>query len=239
MCAAEYDVLEQATIAALDTDAVDATGQKLANKFLLPIIKQFPNSARAKRLSIMVHESVGELDRAAELCAELEDLCDPGIMKRLVAIRKAQGDVGKAIEALNEYLNTYQTDLAAWLELGDLFVGAGDAKSACFCFEEAILIEPHNYAHHVLYAEALHTCADYETAVNYFARALDLNGACLRAMVGLQVALSAVPERARTPRMQTLGDTVSARLSAVYAGSRLGPLAAKALGFSGAGARRT
>jgi hypothetical protein len=44
-------------------------------------------------------------------------------------------------------------DLDAWAELADLYVASGMYQQAAFCQEELITGAPHNYLHHLQYAE--------------------------------------------------------------------------------------
>jgi hypothetical protein len=39
-----------------------------------------------------------------------------------VAIYKAKGNINAAIDALNEILKTYQSDIPSWLEMCDIYI---------------------------------------------------------------------------------------------------------------------
>jgi hypothetical protein len=47
----------------------------------------------------------------------------------------------------------FMFDLDAWAELADLYVASGMYQQAAFCQEELITGAPHNYLHHLQYAE--------------------------------------------------------------------------------------
>ena len=47
-------------------------------------------------------------------------------MMRLIAIAKGKGEIDKVVELLREYVEIHQTDQNAWLELANVYVGAGE-----------------------------------------------------------------------------------------------------------------
>eukprot|EP01139_Manchomonas_bermudensis_P005101 Amastigsp_a174646_231.p1 type:complete len:278 gc:universal Amastigsp_a174646_231:35-868(+) len=206
-----FDALEQIAIAALDTD-----NGPLAELCMTRLESKFPKSRRVVRLRIMMLEALGDFESAEAGCVLHEDACDPEIMKRLVSVRKAQGDVVGAIEALNEYLEVQQTDLGAWLELGALFISVHDFKAAAFCYEEAIVLQPHNYAHHLVYAETLHTAGEYAAALAHYSQAIELNPACARAYTGLIVLLMSAFASSQNREHHDLLAHARSKLAALY-----------------------
>lgn len=47
----------------------------------------------------------------------------------------------------------FMMDLDAWAELADIYLAQGMYQQAAFCQEELITGAPHNYLHHLRYAE--------------------------------------------------------------------------------------
>lgn len=107
--------------------------------------------------------------------------------KRIVAVHKARGELGKAIQVLTGLLQNFGTDLESWRELVDLHLIRGQTKEAVFCQEEVVLSDPHNYQNHNRYAELLYTLGNLEdvrAARRQYALSLELKRN-LRAAYGL------------------------------------------------------
>jgi len=206
-----WDVYEQIAVAALETGEIES-----AETCLSALRHQFPESKRVRLLSGMVHEAAEDYEVALELYKAMIDETpnSPDVIKRLVGVHKARGDMGAAVSVLTKYLETYQTDPDAWAELGSLSAEMGTLKRASFCYEELILLEPHNYVHHTLYAETLFTMGAIGMAAKYFAMAVDLSAsAAPRPLMGLLVAAARI--LAKNASAETQGASSSSSSSAV------------------------
>jgi Flp pilus assembly protein TadD len=51
------------------------------------------------------------------------DPTDQTLLKRKIALSKAQGQTEKTVKLLMEYLNIFMADTEAWLELADIYIG--------------------------------------------------------------------------------------------------------------------
>jgi tetratricopeptide (TPR) repeat protein len=123
-------------------------------------------------------------------------------MKRLYCIHKAQvGGTGKAVEALNEYLQRNCADTPAWHEMAALRMELGDYAGAAYALEEVLMMAPAEPAVHVLLGECLVTSAEgnksskapeiLQRARRHMAQALELDPTNRRAQLGLVCASNA------------------------------------------------
>jgi len=162
----------------------------------------------------------------------------PGPRKRLIALHKARGSPEGALVELVEYLDVWMTDVQAWLELTNLYLAAEQHKHASHCIEECILLEPYNYAHHLMYAEVQYTIGGmdgFELARKHYQLASELNPNCARALYGLCLCAASLgggkrPKGDRETMDQFFGST-HAKLELLYAMTEdKGGLMTKALG---------
>lgn len=213
-------VHEQVCVAALDCQ-----DKEVANECLKKLKAKFPSSIRVGRLAGMCLEAQGKWEEALVHYEKLlaESPANATVMKRKVAVERARGNTHRAIEALNEYLDSFMSDVDAWAELGDLYIENLMYKQAAFCFEELITAAPHNYLNHLKYAEVLYTMGGAENVRNsrkYFAAAVDLTGGdSLRALYGLWSATNAIKalKGPKDPEDESpLGDLASKQIIALY-----------------------
>ncbi|KAF1777110.1 Tetratricopeptide repeat [Phytophthora cactorum] len=134
-----WGVYEQTFIAALDLH-----DDELAETCLKALQTKFPGSSRVARLEGMQLEQRGEFAKALALYAELLE-ANPAnalVLKRKIAVLKAQKKTADVITALNEFLRSFGTDQAAWAELGETYLSMGAYRYAAFCYEELVLLNP-------------------------------------------------------------------------------------------------
>ncbi|KAI9906524.1 hypothetical protein PsorP6_003236 [Peronosclerospora sorghi] len=79
------------------------------------LTRKFPRSARVARLRGMHLEHQGEWDEALTLYNELLEAngANTAVLKRKIAVLKAQGKTRDVVHALNDYLRLFGTDPAA------------------------------------------------------------------------------------------------------------------------------
>jgi tetratricopeptide (TPR) repeat protein len=177
---------EQVLTAALDTGDI-----KLAEKSLKCLQDRFSkNSARVKRLEGLIMEGKEEFEEALVYYDELlkDNPSDTLVIKRKIAIYKAQGEMAMAIDQLVELLEMTMADYESWSELADLYITQHQYDKAAFCLEELILSNPHNYVYHQQYAEVCYTqntLESLEIARKYYCASLKLNPSNLRSLYGL------------------------------------------------------
>jgi len=59
--------------------------------------------------------------------------------------------------------------------LANLYLKEQLYDNAAYCFEELILVEPHNFHYYVKYAEIKYSISEYPLALKYFSYALELS----------------------------------------------------------------
>ena len=134
------------------------------------------------------------------------DASDAASIKRIISLYKHQGKLAECVQELNAYLAIYQCDAESWWELAEIYLGENEYEKAAFCFEELIIINPHNPLVHQVncvfykvqvktqnkrYAETKATIGGFENlkvAKKYFALAAQKSGfASNRALLGVIV----------------------------------------------------
>ncbi|CAL0302231.1 unnamed protein product [Lupinus luteus] len=88
----------------------------------------------AQRLEAMLLEAKGSWELAEKAYMRLleDSPLDQIIHKRRVAMAKAQGNISRAIEFLNKYLEIFMADHDAWRELAEIYVSQ-QIRSCPFC----------------------------------------------------------------------------------------------------------
>ncbi|PKA50125.1 hypothetical protein AXF42_Ash019644 [Apostasia shenzhenica] len=182
----EWTLYEQVAIAALDCQQID-----VAKECIAALSMKFPGSIRVGKLEGMLLEAKEAWADAEKAYARLleDSPLDQVILKRKVAMAKAQGNPAAAVEYLNKYLEIFMADHDAWRELAEIYVNLQMYKQAAYCYEELILCQPIVPLYHLAYADVLYTMGGLEniqTAKKYYASTVNLTGGKnTRALYGL------------------------------------------------------
>jgi tetratricopeptide (TPR) repeat protein len=222
--------------------AIDCNHQRLIKICWEELNKKFSNSSRVLILKGFKFEMFGEYEEAIQLYDQVlkDDESNERALKRKIAIYKAQGNNCKAVEGLVEYLDTYQTDYEAWLQLAQLYIQQLRFDFAAFCLEEVIAGAPYYDGYFVYYGEILYaqTRTNEYTgkaeeklilAKKYFLKALEMNPSNLRALYGVLMVVANLNSLGIcTEGMQ---DFVKHKFSAVYQKSELLPYLSGLLSF--------
>jgi predicted Zn-dependent protease len=75
------------------------------------------------------------------------------IMKRKVAVFRTQGKNTDAVTELHSILRLFPADTSSWIELADLHTSLSEYSAAAHCYEEIVLIDPHNPHTHTRLAD--------------------------------------------------------------------------------------
>jgi len=188
-----YNMYEQLIISALDLARFD-----LVDQCIDILDAKFPDSMRVHKLKGMRFEAVGQFEEAEIQYRQMleHDSTNSICRKRLVAIKKAQGDFVGARRELCEHVKSFHADFEAWHELSDLYVLDGEYNRALFCIEELILSNAYNHLYYekvgqIRYSQAIaspNPIDNMEIARKYFAHAVKLSGDGsfnVRALVGM------------------------------------------------------
>lgn len=210
-------VMEQVFLAAVEIGA-----DEWRDYCLKQLTKKFPSSLRVERLKGIHQESLEKWTEAKNIYQKIltEKPEDTVTAKRLIAMFKQRGKTVEAIEAINNYLETFSTDPDVWHELAELYIEAGSLQRAVFCFEELLVSNPRSIYHILTYAELLYSTGDFELSRKYFSLAAYLDGACLRALWGLLAANMALVEKDKqNEKMGQLQTFTIERLKGQYTGA--------------------
>lgn len=207
-----WNVYEQTFIAALDLH-----DDELVETCLQALHAKFPRSSRVARLEGMLLEQRGEFAKALALYDELLE-ANPAnalVLKRKIAVLKAQKKTMDVITALNEYLRTFGTDQAAWTELGETYLSLGAYRYTAFCYEELVLLNPMDAIAHSRLADVYSTIGGLDnllTARKHYAHSIELNKKQnLRAVYALLVCTKAIATQ-RGYRAEQDDDGINERL---------------------------
>ena len=141
-----------------------------------------------KMAQAAILEAHGDVEEALELYDEVikADCMAVDAWKRKVVVWEQMNETDKAIEELNSFLGVFCNDESGWQHLERLYSGQRKYELAKFCVEELLTIAPENFVYHLQFADLVFSangpCA---LARNYYAQALELAPACLRALYGL------------------------------------------------------
>ncbi|XP_026759676.1 ER membrane protein complex subunit 2-A-like [Galleria mellonella] len=181
----KHVLLEQVIFAALDCHCYS-----VANNCIAILSNEFPGSLRVKRYQAARLEAEEKYTEAVMLLDKIvrADETNSAVYKRMIAIRKARGEIKQAIEDLVDYLKKFISDVEAWQELCELYLQMQDYSRAAYCAEELILHQPHNHLMHQRLADIRYTMGgieNMELAKSYYCQALKLNPDNMRALLGL------------------------------------------------------
>ncbi|KAF4317012.1 hypothetical protein BBO99_00008320 [Phytophthora kernoviae] len=207
-----WAVYEQTCIAALDVH-----DDELAETCLKALQTKFPGSSRVARLEGMFLEQRGEFAKALAMYDELLE-ANPAnalVLKRKIAVLKAQKKTADVVTALNEFLRSFGTDLAAWTELGETYLSLGAYRYAAFCYEELVLLNPMDSIFHSRLADIYSTIGGLDnllTARKHYAHSIELNKKQnLRAYFSLVICTKAITAQ-RSYRADQDDDGINERL---------------------------
>lgn len=181
-----WELHEQVAIAAMEAGC-----KELALRLVKNVNKRFPSGTRGSRLTGMYFELLGSFVEAEQLYQkELEnDPTNAMVLKRMVAVKRGQGDLAGAAELLKGYLGGQgATDWLAWEEAADVYLQSQMFQQAAFCLEELLLHQPADPARHLLYADTLYTLGganNWRTARTYYSGVIEMTkGRSTRALYG-------------------------------------------------------
>ncbi|KAF8351942.1 hypothetical protein F5887DRAFT_933116 [Amanita rubescens] len=164
--------LEQLTLAAIDIGRLD-----VADVCLDQLAKKFPGSPRVDVLQGIRIEASESANVALQYYDQLLD-ADPSnaaFWKRRISVIRRVGRLEEAIEELSQYLDTFYTDLEAWLELADIYSSCSLYTSALKSLSHALLLSPQNPFTVLQYAETAYSAGDLPLALKMFLVVIDMD----------------------------------------------------------------
>lgn len=126
------------------------------------------------------------------LCVLLNAQCQQAAWKRRISVLRRIGKIEKTVEDLNEYLDTFYSDVEGWLELADIHSSCNQCvllllavkcntnaysryTSALQALSHALLLTPQNPFTFLQFAETAYTAGDIPLALKMFLVVIDMN----------------------------------------------------------------
>ncbi|KAF8578835.1 TPR-like protein [Ramaria rubella] len=169
-----WSFLEQLTLASLDTGRLD-----IADDCLEQLTEEFAGSPRVECLKGMRIEADGNPVEALEFyeAALRDDDTNAALWKRQIAVLRGRGPqtIHRAVEELTKYLDTFYTDVEAWLELADIYDGLNLYTLSLQALTHVLLLASQNPFYVLRFAETAYTAADVPLALKTFLRIIDMD----------------------------------------------------------------
>ncbi|KAF9564084.1 tetratricopeptide repeat domain 35 [Agrocybe pediades] len=164
--------LEQLALAAIDVNRLD-----IADQCLKQLGDKFPGSPRVDVLTGIRMEATEPPSTVLSYYDELlqANSANAAVWKRRISVLRRLGKVDKAVEELNEYLDTFYTDVEGWLELADMYSACNQYTSALQALSHALLLTPQNPFTFLQFAETAYTAGDIPLALKMFLVVIDMN----------------------------------------------------------------
>ncbi|PPQ95542.1 hypothetical protein CVT26_008567 [Gymnopilus dilepis] len=164
--------LEQLALAAIDVGRLD-----VADRCLKQLGQKFPGSPRVDVLTGIRMEATESPSTVLNYYDELlrASPSNAAIWKRRISVLRRVGKIDKAVEELNEYLDTFYTDLEGWLELADVHSSCNQYQFALQALSHALLLSPQNPFTFLQFAETAYTAGDVPLALKMFLVVIDMN----------------------------------------------------------------
>ncbi|KAF8719201.1 hypothetical protein AX14_011335 [Amanita brunnescens Koide BX004] len=164
--------LEQLALAAIDIGRLD-----VADVCLEQLAKKFPGSPRVDTLQGIRIEASERPHVALQYYDQLLD-ADPSnaaVWKRRISVLRRAGKLEEAVEELSQYLDTFYSDLEAWLELADIYSSCNLYTSALQSLSHALLLSPQNPFTVLQFAETAFSAGDVPLALKMFLVVIDMD----------------------------------------------------------------
>ncbi|KJA25320.1 hypothetical protein HYPSUDRAFT_76058 [Hypholoma sublateritium FD-334 SS-4] len=164
--------LEQLALAAIDVGRID-----IADQCLKQLSDKFDDSPRVDVLRGIRMEATQSPSIVLSFYDELLRISpsNAAIWKRRISVLRRLGKLEKAVEDLNEYLDTFYTDVEGWLELADIHASCNQYTYALQALSHALLLTPQNPFTFLQFAETAYSAGDMPLALKMFLVVIDMN----------------------------------------------------------------
>ena len=87
-------------------------------------MREYPDMPKILRMRAMYSDATGEQELGYKILGAIlkEVPEDQFTLKRLAASFRHVNDLDKALSVLNKYIEVYQNDLEAWMEMADIYM---------------------------------------------------------------------------------------------------------------------
>lgn len=208
-----WQFLESLALAAVDVGRMD-----VAEACLKHLSTKFPDSPRVQCLQGILKEATEGPEAAFSFYQRLLE-ADPSslaVWKRQISVLKRLGRIESAVDELSKLVDTFYTDVEAWLELADLYISTYQYTSALQALSHVLLLAPQNPFYVLQAAETAYTAEDIPLAIRFFLMTIDMvsddeeppppTGITVRAWYGVELSaarLEADPKLATSSRSNT------------------------------------
>ncbi|KAH9034980.1 TPR-like protein [Lactarius pseudohatsudake] len=168
-----WQFLESLALAAVDVGRVD-----VAEACLKHLSAKFPESPRVQCLEGILKEATEDPEVALAFYQKLLE-ADPSslaVWKRQISVLRRLGRTETAVDELSKLVDTFYTDVEAWLELADLYISLYQYTSALQALSHVLLLAPQNPFYVLQAAETAYTAEDIPLAVRFFLMTIDMIG---------------------------------------------------------------
>ncbi|KAN0139212.1 hypothetical protein V8E53_002713, partial [Lactarius tabidus] len=166
-----WQFLESLALAAVDVGRID-----VAEACLKHLSTKFPDSPRVQCLQGILKEAT-EGPEAAFAFYQILLEADPSslvVWKRQISVLKRLGRTESAVDELSKLVDTFYTDVEAWLELADLYISIYQYTSALQALSHVLLLAPQNPFYVLQAAETAYTAEDIPLAIRFFLMTIDM-----------------------------------------------------------------
>ncbi|EKM57094.1 uncharacterized protein PHACADRAFT_254650 [Phanerochaete carnosa HHB-10118-sp] len=223
-----WEAAERLFLAALDEG--DTT---TAQQCLEILVSKFSESPRVDCLTGILMEVKESPDDALAFYNTLlaTDTSNAAVWRRKAGILRKKGKIDQAVEELCAMLDTFYTEVEAWLELADIYSSCQQYTHALQALSHALLLAPQNPLHVLHFAETAYLTPDIPLALKMFLQSVDMTdddeqdgispadtvptGLALRSWFGVKLCtqkLVTEPKASNSPS-QTASPTASALAS--------------------------
>ncbi|KAH9077702.1 TPR-like protein [Lactarius deliciosus] len=168
-----WQFLESLALAAVDVGRVD-----VAEACLKHLSAKFPESPRVQCLEGILKEATEDPEVALAFYQSLLE-ADPSslaVWKRQISVLRRLGRTETAVDELSKLVDTFYTDVEAWLELADLYISLYQYASALQALSHVLLLAPQNPFYVLQAAETAYTAEDIPLAIRFFLMTIDMIG---------------------------------------------------------------
>ncbi|KAI0701829.1 TPR-like protein [Cytidiella melzeri] len=166
-----WDAVEKTLLA-----AVDEGEYKIAEQCLEILVDKFPASPRVDCLSGIIIESKESPTIALAYYDEMlkSDPSNAALWRRKAGTLRKMGRVDEAVNELCLMLDTFYTEVEAWLELADIYLSCHRYELALQSLSHVLLLAPQNPFHMLHFAETAYLVPDVPLALKVYLQAVDM-----------------------------------------------------------------
>ncbi|KAN0109533.1 hypothetical protein V8E52_009176 [Russula decolorans] len=168
-----WQFLESLALAAIDVGRID-----VAEGCLNRLSAGFPGSPRVQCLEGILKEANESPKAALRFYGELleADPSNAAIWKRQISVLRKLGEIDRAVEELSKFVDTFYTDVEAWLELADIYNSRHQYTSALQSLSHVLVLTPQNPFYVLQAGETAYTAQDIPLAMRFFLRVIEMTG---------------------------------------------------------------